>query len=119
MQPLIQFFLPPVTAKPSKLHNCSFELLENATFNWLKVECVPGYDGGLKQTFHLDIYQTTRLVKNVSNDVSLFYIDISTLNVVEAVLLNLILYTTNAKGRSENVTLSGISLENAEKRTGV
>lgn len=56
---------------------------------------------------------------NVSNDVPIFYIDITTLNVVETTFLQLILYSTNAKGKSEAVTLPGISVENAEKRTGV
>ena len=56
---------------------------------------------------------------NVSNDVPIFYIDITALNVVEATLLQLILYSANAKGRSEAVTLPAIPVENAEKRTGV
>lgn len=106
------------TAKPSKLHNCSFELLENSTISWLKIECVSGYDGGLQQTFHLEIYQTNSLLMNVSNDVPIFYIDITTLNVVETTLLHLLLYSTNPKGKSETVVLKGIAFENAEKRTG-
>lgn len=104
---------------PSKPHNCTFQLSQNFTSNWLKIECVPGYDGGLQQIFHLEIYQTNSLLKNVSNDVPIFYIDITMLNIVEAALLQLFVYSTNAKGRSETVSLKGIAVENAEKRTGV
>lgn len=115
LEPCVFHLVP--AAKPSKLHNCSFELLENSTISWLKIECVSGYDGGLQQTFHLEIYQTNSLLMNVSNDVPIFYIDITTLNVVETTLLHLLLYSTNPKGKSETVVLKGIAFENAEKRT--
>lgn len=106
------------TAKPSRLYNCSFDVMENLTISLLKIECIPGYDGGLQQIFHLEIYQTDSLLMNVSNDMPIFYVDVNALNVVDAALLQLLIYATNIKGKSEIVMLKGITFENAEKRTG-
>lgn len=94
--------------------------MENPSPSLLKIECIPGYDGGLQQIFHLEIYQVDSLLMNVSNDQPIFYVDMKALNVVDVALLQLVIYATNIKGKSDLFMLAGSVFENAaEKSTGI
>lgn len=52
--------------RPEPLRNCR---LLNATESQLAVACEPGYDGGIGQSFHMEVYESRKreLVANVSS----------------------------------------------------
>lgn len=55
-----------LTGKPDPLSNCT---VSNQTANVLQLECIEGFDGGLPQTFEVDVYyaRTKNLVTNQSS----------------------------------------------------
>ncbi|CAH0394777.1 unnamed protein product [Bemisia tabaci] len=75
-----------------------------------KVECAPGYDGGLPQTFHLEAVDSDsmRLRLNLSNPESpFFHLDLASLTNIPDIL-QLIIYPANQKGRGEPYVLEEI-----------
>lgn len=84
--------------------------------SFLLVECEPGYDGGMKQTYHLEVYNSAvdHLQANVSStDTPIFNVG----NLPAATSFILVLYASNSKGRSNSVALMANTLMPAERRT--
>ncbi|XP_049286436.1 hemicentin-1 isoform X1 [Anopheles funestus] len=99
--------------KPEMPYNCS---LVNQTSDSLEVDCVEGFDGGQRQWFVMEIYdqQTHALLANVSSKLPIF-----TVNGLDAgLLLKIVIYATNMRGRSEPILLQAYTLKAAEKQTG-
>lgn len=109
------------SARPSPLKNCTLRSTVNTTGDWLEVECVAGFDGGLPQTFHLEAVdpstETVRL-NLTTHIVPLFRVELAALSPSHAATLQLVLYSSNQKGHSEHVVLEDIAIRDAEKRTG-
>ncbi|XP_003702634.2 sidestep III [Megachile rotundata] len=106
--------------KPSPLNNCTIKASLNQSSEILEVECVPGYNGGLKQEFRLEAYEvlTGNLRVNassVSADVPIFRIAVADL--LPATHFYLVTYAVNAKGKSDVSLLEDIMLRDSEKRT--
>uniref|UniRef100_A0A182SYV5 Uncharacterized protein n=1 Tax=Anopheles maculatus TaxID=74869 RepID=A0A182SYV5_9DIPT len=75
-----------------------------------------GFDGGQRQWFVMEIYdqQTHALLANVSSKLPIF-----TVNGLDAgLLLKIVIYATNMRGRSEPILLQAYTLKAAEKQTG-
>lgn len=107
--------------KPNPLNNCTIKASLNQSSEILEVECVPGYDGGLRQEFRLEAYEvvTGNLRVNassISTDVPLFRIAVADL--LPATHFYLVTYAVNAKGKSEVSLLEDIMLRDSEKHTG-
>ncbi|XP_052133369.1 uncharacterized protein LOC113217719 [Frankliniella occidentalis] len=83
----------------------------------LDVECMAGPDGGLQQTFHLEAYEsrTMRLRYNVSAPEPAFRLDPGQLLPARTPTLHLVLYASNAKGRSQPLAMDGIPLRTRER----
>ncbi|XP_052863238.1 contactin-4 [Anopheles cruzii] len=99
--------------KPEMPYNCS---LANQTSDSLEVDCAEGFDGGQRQWFVMEIYdqQTHALLANVSSKIPIF-----TVNGLDAgLLLKIVIYATNMRGRSEPILLQAYTLKAAEKQTG-
>ncbi|XP_076284192.1 sidestep III isoform X2 [Lasioglossum baleicum] len=116
--PCIYQIIPAV--KPSPLNNCTIKASLNQSSEILEVECVPGYDGGLRQEFRLEAYEvaTGNLRVNASSisaDVPLFRIAVADL--LPATHFYLVTYAVNAKGKSEVSLLEDITLRDSEKHT--
>ncbi|XP_078035253.1 sidestep III isoform X2 [Augochlora pura] len=116
--PCIYQIIPAV--KPNPLNNCTIKASLNQSSEILEVECVPGYDGGLRQEFRLEAYEvvTGNLRVNASSisaDVPLFRIAVADL--LPATHFYLVTYAVNAKGRSEVSLLEDIMLRDSEKHT--
>ncbi|CAL7949715.1 unnamed protein product [Xylocopa violacea] len=116
--PCIYQIIPAV--KPNPLNNCTIKLSLNQSSEMLEVECVPGYDGGLRQEFRLEAYEvlTGNLRVNassVSADVPIFRIAVADL--LPATHFYFATYAVNAKGRSEVSLLEDIMLRDSEKHT--
>ncbi|KAI1278420.1 Neural cell adhesion molecule 1 [Halotydeus destructor] len=99
-EPCVFHILP--AGPPEAVHKCS---LVNASTNQLVINCDPGYDGGLSQVFHLEVfdYRTSTLVSNVSMiDSPLFTIG----NLEPDTSYLLVIYSTNTKGKSGRISLT-------------
>ncbi|KAK3926158.1 Kin of IRRE-like protein 2 [Frankliniella fusca] len=83
----------------------------------LDVECMAGPDGGLQQTFHLEAYEsrTMRLRYNASAGEPAFRLDPGQLLPARTPTLHLVLYASNAKGRSQPLAMDGINLRTRER----
>lgn len=82
----------------------------------LLLECLPGDDGGLKQTFYVEVYNT--LLRQFQSNLSSterpnFLIE----NLSPGTKFNLIIYAANAKGRGSQVTLPASTLGPPERQT--
>lgn len=93
----------------------------NQSTETLEIECMPGYDGGLRQDFRLEAYEarTNTLRVNVSSinpEAPIFRIPVADL--LPATHFYLIVYAVNAKGRSEVSLLEDIMLRDSGKQTG-
>ncbi|XP_067130534.1 protein turtle-like isoform X2 [Centruroides vittatus] len=98
---------------PESLRDC---VVTNQTFDSVKVECQAGYDGGLKQQFHLDVYNSAikYLQANLTaTDVPIFTVQ----DLPRGTTFVLLLYAKNAKGQSNFVTLTATTLSPAARRS--
>ncbi|CAL1291261.1 unnamed protein product [Larinioides sclopetarius] len=98
---------------PETMRNC---LVTNHTTDSLLIQCEPGYDGGLSQTFHLEIYSSTNehLRGNMTSEDSPTFLVQDLLTGTSFIL---VLYAANAKGRSNSVALVASTLRPAERHT--
>ncbi|CAH1161326.1 unnamed protein product [Phyllotreta striolata] len=108
-------------SKPSALTNCTLRTVSNQSSEAVEVECRAGYDGGLPQRFVLEAFdaQTMRLKYNESMadvEVPVFRVELNALLPSES-SIRIVVYSENAKGKSERIVLDDILLNDAEKRT--
>ncbi|XP_042897575.1 neural cell adhesion molecule 2 isoform X2 [Parasteatoda tepidariorum] len=98
---------------PETMRNC---LVTNHTTDSLLIQCEPGYDGGLPQTFHLEVYSSTNehLQGNMTSEDSPSFLVQDLLTGTSFIL---VLYAANAKGRSNSVALYASTLRPAERHT--
>ncbi|XKL59278.1 hypothetical protein PGB90_000294 [Kerria lacca] len=118
VDPCIFHIVP--AARPEAVRNCSVKTLLNSSEELMIVECIAGYDGGLPQSFHLEVLEseTKRLHINLTRNQSpVFRIDGTSFNDIQGTVLHLLLYSANQKGRSEAVLIEDIPLNGPEKRT--
>ncbi|XP_011496535.1 PREDICTED: cell surface glycoprotein MUC18 [Ceratosolen solmsi marchali] len=116
--PCVYQIIPAI--KPSPLSNCTTKSSLNQTTEMLEIECMPGYDGGLRQEFRLEAYEVTtgklRLnITSVTSEMAVFRIPVGEL--LPATLFYLAVYAINAKGRSEVSVLEDIILGDSDKHT--
>lgn len=101
------------TGPPESVKSCT---VSNQSISFLLVECEPGYDGGMRQTYHLEVYNSAvdHLQANVSSqDAPVFQVS----NLPSATSFILVLYASNSKGKSNSVALMANTLMPAERRT--
>ncbi|GLH08775.1 Nephrin [Gryllus bimaculatus] len=110
-EPCVFHIIP--AGRPEPPLNCS---LTNQTTGSLEVECEEGFDGGLPQTFQLEVFdlESGLLAANVSSRWPRFLVE----GLRAGRVLRVHAYALNAKGRSEPFALEGFTLKQAEKRTG-
>lgn len=89
---------------PDAVRDCS---VTNMTEETLKVECSPGYDGGLQQTFILEVRDSLlqRLRSNVSNSSPSF----TARGLTPGTSYVTVVYAANSKGRSKGVVLTAMT----------
>ena len=101
----------PVPGRPEAPHDC---LVLNQSSESLSVRCLAGFDGGLAQRFVAELREAAgrRLLRNLTQLEPSF----SVRHLPAGLRLRLELYAVNARGRSEPVTIDGLTLQAAEKR---
>lgn len=109
------FFLFVWTEAPSQPHNCS---LVNKTANSLTLECLPGHAGGLEQSFHLQVYSLNphKLLKNLSNAEAPYF---SIQNLPAGYIFKLVIYSSNRKGKSKSIEITGSTTEPSPWKSGM
>ncbi|CAH2061827.1 unnamed protein product, partial [Iphiclides podalirius] len=109
IQPCLFQILP--AEKPSSPKSCE---VTNVTFDSLAVSCVPGYDGGLQQTFQLEVYEAESgaLLRNLSGHSARF-----AASALTARALVLRVRAANAKGASDALLLNCRLPAHPERRT--
>ncbi|XP_039283267.1 nephrin [Nilaparvata lugens] len=110
-EPCLFHIMP--AGKPDSPYNCT---LMNQTTDSLEVECAEGFNGGQRQQFQLEVYQlqTNILLENKTSSLPSFVVG----NLAPGQLLKMIIYATNSKGRSDQISMEGFTLKVAEKQTG-
>jgi len=98
---------------PDTPFNCT---LLNQTTESLEVDCVEGFDGGQPQYFLLEVFdmQTGMLQANISSKFPAFSVS----GLGPGMVLKMLVYAANSKGKSEPVVVEGFTLKVAEKQTG-
>ncbi|KAI5706645.1 hypothetical protein M8J76_003360 [Diaphorina citri] len=108
-------------ARPGALKNCTLRSTVNDSGDWLEIQCLAGYDGGLPQVFHLEAIEATshKLYANLSSTAApIFRLELGSMSsTILSPILQLILYASNLKGKSEMLLLEDIALRDPEKRT--
>ncbi|CAG2165676.1 unnamed protein product, partial [Oppiella nova] len=91
---------------PDPPDNCS---LTNITAHTLTIECLPGYSGGLDQIFYLEVFSANpnRLLVNLSSTEYPFF---TAHGLPAGYAFRLVLYSTNTKGKSKSITITGNTL---------
>ncbi|KAF2352792.1 Fibronectin type III [Trinorchestia longiramus] len=98
---------------PDPPQNCS---IANQTTDAIEVLCGKGFDGGLPQLFHMEVYesQSGRLYRNLSSPSPVFRMT----SMQPGLPFTMHAYAANNKGRSAVAQLETFTLKVAEKRTG-
>ncbi|RWS26474.1 hemicentin-1-like protein, partial [Leptotrombidium deliense] len=113
LDPCLFFVIP--AGPPDPPENCT---VTNITAHTLTIECLPGYSGGLDQTFHLEIYNSNtnkRLINNLTSSEYPFFIA----NALPAGnSFRLVTYASNSRGRSPSVVIKGNTLVAERWQTG-
>ncbi|KAJ0173851.1 hypothetical protein K1T71_011000 [Dendrolimus kikuchii] len=101
--------------RPFHLQNCT---VANQSIDSLYVECVENFDGGLPQTFLMELLELPSLAirYNVSTNRTPPYFEVKGLP--PGVSYRIDLYAVNAKGRSDVSTIETVTLKGQAKFTG-
>ena len=87
---------------PESVNKCT---VYNSTANSMVINCYPGYDGGLRQSFYLEVYEYKKeqLVSNVTRlEAPQFIVS----GLVPDTPYVLVVYSANSKGKSGRTTLT-------------
>ncbi|KAK7066149.1 hypothetical protein SK128_021283, partial [Halocaridina rubra] len=93
------------------MKNCS---VLNETKDSVKVMCEEGFDGGLPQSFIMEVYETqgTKLKSNVTSKRPFF----SVRGLPSGLILTIRIYAANTKGRSEPILLAAATLQDLPRK---
>ncbi|KAL1513906.1 hypothetical protein ABEB36_003245 [Hypothenemus hampei] len=103
-----------IAGRPSQLQNCS---LQNQTTNSLQIECVEGYDGGLTQSFDMEVLELPSLrarLNLTTYKAPIFIVD----GLDPGSSYRIILYASNKKGRSEATVIDPVTFKGVAKLQG-
>ena len=100
---------------PDPPDNCS---LTNITAHTLTIECLPGYSGGLDQIFYLEVFSANpnRIIANLSSSEYPFFI---AHGLPAGYTFRLVLYSSNSKGKSRSISITGSTLLAAQWKSGL
>lgn len=102
-----------LAGKPDSVHNCS---IMNQTADSLHVECAEGFNGGLPQTFTMEVFDsvTFSLVSNVTSKSPTFTVS----GLEPGINFQIELSSSNEKGKSSKTTLHAHTLAAEKRSTG-
>ncbi|XP_047738167.1 nephrin-like [Hyalella azteca] len=100
---------------PDPLQNCT---VINESLDSVRVQCVQGFNGGLPQSFVMEVYETqgNKLRSNVTSKSPSFAVS----RLQSGLRLTIKLYAANSKGKSPERVLMALTLgDSAEKQTSI
>ncbi|RZF43924.1 hypothetical protein LSTR_LSTR015732, partial [Laodelphax striatellus] len=103
-----------VAGRPFPLLNCS---VTNQTSDSLHVDCAESFDGGLPQSFVMELLQLPELVSRFNVTVAHGPPSFALYGIQPGVSYRVSLYAVNAKGRSDPITLETITFKGVAKYT--
>lgn len=95
-----------LSGPPEAVREC---IIRNQTVSSFLVDCIPGYDGGLEQAFHLIVNDVVgkKLLSNVTQRKKpSFFVN----GLLAGSSFQINIYSSNAKGNSKSVLLTGTTL---------
>lgn len=103
--------LIPLTGRPDMVHNCT---ISNTSTNSFSVRCAEGFNGGLPQSFLLEVRESNsqELRANMTSPMPRF----SVTHLEAGVLYQACIYAYNDKGRSEAMVVQAGTLRLPEKQ---
>lgn len=119
IMPLASSFQCPVssiTGPPDPPDNCS---IANITAHSLTVQCLPGYSGGLDQTFFLEVHSDSNHKRLITKLTSKEYPFFVVHNLPAGNTFELLLYSANSKGKSRLSSINGSTLLAAQYQAGL
>lgn len=102
--------------QPQPLRNCA---VRNQSADGLVVNCEPGDDGGLEQQFFLEVFQAEQGQLWANLTLTEAPVEFIVTDVPVATTFVLVLYASNAKGRSNYVTLSASTMPPGSRGSGL
>jgi hypothetical protein len=110
--PCVYHIIP--AGKPDTVTNCT---VLNQTFDSLFVSCMEGFNGGLQQSFIIEIldFHSHTVIRNLTNSRPAFHVR----NLDPGSSFIVRVYAANNKGRSDTQVLQASTLKAAEKQTGM
>ncbi|XP_063921437.1 contactin-1 [Zophobas morio] len=104
-----------IAGRPSQLQNCT---VSNQTSDSLQVDCMEGFDGGLPQSFFMEILELPslrpRLNVTTYRTPPTFLAD----GLDPGMSYRIMLYAVNAKGKSEPTTIDPVTFKGVAKLQG-
>jgi hypothetical protein len=96
---------------PESVRNCE---ITNKSLTIVSVQCSAGNNGGLQQTFYLEIYKTgsEQLHSNQSSSQPLFIVN----NLIPKTHYRFAIYSANPKGRSNSITYTSVIIDSEEEK---
>ncbi|XP_076366951.1 titin-like isoform X7 [Tachypleus tridentatus] len=106
-EPCVYAIIP--AGVPDPVANCS---VFNQTDHTFRVQCKPGYDGGLQQHFVMEVHDTAyqRLRANMTSPIPVFLAR----NLPSSASFLVVVYSVNSKGRSQTKVLTAKTILNPE-----
>ncbi|XP_022240215.1 nephrin-like isoform X1 [Limulus polyphemus] len=100
--------------RPSSLRNC---ILFNITARGFSVRCKEGYDGGLNQSFHLEVYSSLKekVFLNMTQNRSPTFL---ATNLPPSTSFIIVIYASNSKGRSATIILTATTTPATQELKG-
>ncbi|XP_050294680.1 hemicentin-1 isoform X2 [Anthonomus grandis grandis] len=103
-----------IAGRPSQLQNCT---ILNQTTNSLQVECVEGYDGGLTQSFEMEILELPGLRSKYNLTTYKAPVFVAE-GLDPGTSYRIVLYAANKKGRSDATVIDPVTFKGVAKLQG-
>ncbi|KAJ8981820.1 hypothetical protein NQ317_007406 [Molorchus minor] len=104
-----------IAGRPSQLQNCT---LNNQTSNSLQVDCTEGFDGGLPQSFFMEVLELPSLRSKVNLTTYRMPPTFTANGLDPGASYRIMLYAVNAKGRSDPAFIDPVTFKGVAKLQG-
>lgn len=104
-----------LTGRPSQLQNCT---VQNQTSNSLQVDCMEGFDGGLPQSFFMEILELPSLRPRLNLTTYKMPPTFTAIGLDPGTSYRIMLYAVNAKGRSDPTIIDPVTFKGVAKLQG-
>ncbi|XP_044745914.1 nephrin isoform X2 [Coccinella septempunctata] len=104
-----------IAGRPSQLQNCT---ISNQTFESLQVFCVEGFDGGLPQSYLMEVFELPSLRPRVNLTTYRTPPTFAVEGLDPGINYKIVLYAVNAKGRSEPTVIESVTFKGVAKLQG-